>query len=138
MSNTSAIILFIMLGIIFWSGIRKFFHRQKLHKISASRPKLNRFDFIKKMELRGFEYDKIAATYDEISSRIQLDDFSIYPEDDLLKLYKIDDFYIDEMIELLCEKFELNFPSNEEYNQIFFDNDENFDSVFILKLLHLQ
>ena len=115
----------------------KYLRKQKLLKISASRPILNRFDFIDRMEFIGFEYDKVAATYDEINGWMQLDDFSIYPEDDLLKLYKIDDMDIHEMIERLCEKLEVNFPSTEQCEEAFQQNDENFDTVYILKLLHL-
>jgi len=137
MSNTLAIIIFIILFLIIWTGIMNYLRKQKLLKISASRPPLNKFDFIDLMELKCFEYDKIAATYDEISGWMQLDDFSIYPEDDLLKLYKIDDMDIHEMIERLCEKLEVNFPSTEQCEEAFQQNNENFDTVYILKLLHL-
>ena len=115
-----------------------YLRKQKLLKLAASRPLLNKFDFIDRMEFIGFEYDKIAATYDEISGLMQLDDFSIYPEDDLLNLYKIDDMDIHEMIEHLCEKLEVNFPSTEQCEEAFQSNGENFDTVYILKLLHLE
>lgn len=112
--------------------------KRKLLKISDNRPILNRFAFFERMESQGFEYHKIVATYDAVYDLLQLEDFSVYPEDDLLKLYKFDDMDIHEMIEELCEKLEVNFPSTEQCEEVFQSNGENFDSVYILKLLHLR
>jgi len=136
MINTIAVIACIVLFIVIWALIDAFFFRRKLLKISTSRPALNRFDFIDKMELEGFEYDKIVATYDAIKELLQLDEFHIYPTDNLLKLYKMDDLDIYEMIVQLCEQLEVNYPSQEQHDEVFQLNNENFDTIFILRLLH--
>ena len=81
--------------------------KNKLQKINNSRPKLTRSEYINRFVNSGFDKRHVEVVYDEIKSFIAMDDFSIYPEDDIHKVYRIEDLDDLELIDNVCEILEI-------------------------------
>ncbi len=81
--------------------------KNKLQKINNSRPKLTRSEYINRFVNSGFDKRHVEVVYDEIKSFIAMDDFSIHPEDDIHKIYRIEDLDDLELIDNVCEILEI-------------------------------
>ncbi|MBP6551616.1 MAG: hypothetical protein KA228_11115 [Flavobacterium sp.] len=81
--------------------------KNKLQKINNSRPKLTRSEYINRFVNSGFDKKHVEVVYDEIREFISMDDFSIYPEDDIHKVYRIEDLDDLELIDNVCEILEI-------------------------------
>ena len=81
--------------------------KNKLQKINNSRPKLTRTEYVNQLVNSGFDKKHVEVVYDEIREFISMDDFSIYPEDDIHKVYRIEDLDDLELIDNVCEILEI-------------------------------
>ncbi|WP_147278476.1 hypothetical protein [Marinirhabdus gelatinilytica] len=88
------------------------------------------------MEAQDFSYKITDEVYDAIQMRIKVENFDLYPEDDLLNLFKIDTLQAENLIDNLLDELDLVPPSEETYKQIFKENRSIVNSIYILKLLH--
>lgn len=75
-----------------------------MRKLNESRPNLTRTEYINRLVKNGFDKQHAEVVHDEIREFIQMDDFSIYPEDDIHKIYGIEDLDDIELIDTICEK----------------------------------
>ena len=107
MSKTIIIIGAIIFLILVFSYIQNKRNEKKLHKLNESRPNLTRTEYIKQFVKNGFEKQHVEIVHDEIREFIQMNDFSIYPEDDIHKIYGIEDLDDIELIDSICEKLNL-------------------------------
>ncbi len=82
-------------------------NEKRLRKLNESRPNLTRTDYINRLVKNGFDKQHAEVVHDEIRKFIQMDDFSIYPEDDIHKIYGIEDLDDIELIDTICEKLNL-------------------------------
>ena len=55
--------------------------------LDAPRPRLNRSEYIRQVEERGFKLKNIKAVYNILHDYIALEDFSMYPEDHIDRYY---------------------------------------------------
>ena len=81
--------------------------KNKLQKINNSRPKLTRSEYINRFVNSGFDKRHVEVVYDEIKSFIAMDDFSIHPEDDIHKIYRIEDLDDIALVDNVCEILEI-------------------------------
>lgn len=106
--NKILMIIGIIISMIFILGyiqIQKW--KNKLKKINNSRPKLSRSEYINLFVNSGFDKRHVEVVYDEIKSFIAMDDFSIYPEDDIHKIYRIEDLDDISLVDNVCEILEI-------------------------------
>ena len=61
-------------------------HEKRLRVLNESRPNLSRKEYINRLVTNGFEKQHAEVVHDEIQGFIQMDNFSIYPEDDILEI----------------------------------------------------
>ncbi|MEA1787595.1 hypothetical protein U1E44_15950 [Arenibacter sp. GZD96] len=93
--------------ILVFSYIQNKRNEKKLRKLNESRPNLTRTEYINRLVKNGFEKQHAEIVHDEIREFIQMDDFSIYPEDDIHKIYGIEDLDDINLIDSICEKLNL-------------------------------
>lgn len=107
MSKTIIIIGTIIFLILVFSYIQNKRNEKELRKLNESRPNLTRTEYINRLVKSGFEKQHAEIVHDEIREFIQMDDFSIYPEDDIHKIYGIEDLDDIELLDSICEKLNL-------------------------------
>ena len=81
--------------------------KNKLQKINNSRPKLTRTEYVNQLVNSGFDKKHVEVVYDEIREFISMDDFSIHPEDDIHKIYRIEDLDDIALVDNVCEILEI-------------------------------
>lgn len=87
--------------------------KESLTKLNASRPSLSREEFISSYHKKGISRKIISRTYDEIYNYLNIDGFEIYPEDDLIELYKIDLEDLEDSIVKLADELNLKLPDRD-------------------------
>ena len=107
MSKAIIIIAFLILLILAFSYIQHRRWEKQLQEINLSRPKLNRSEYIERMVEKGFDRKHAEVVYDEVKEFVALDNFSLYPEDDIHKLYGIEDLDEIDLIDRICERLDL-------------------------------
>jgi hypothetical protein len=107
-----------------------------LRRLKESRPKLPRKEYIQLLVAKGFEKQHVEVVHDEIRNFIQEDDLSIYPDDDLHKIYRIEDFDDIALIDGICEKLNLRTPTQKDLEELN-RNTIAFDANYILNLLKI-
>ena len=107
--------------------------KNKLQKINNSRPKLTRSEYINRFVNSGFDKRHVEVVYDEIKSFIAMDDFSIHPEDDIHKVYRIEDLDDIELIDNVCEILEIKKAEPKDCDELN-KKLKVFNAVYILTL----
>lgn len=118
----------LILAVIFYSLKKK-----RLYKLKQSRPNLSRQDYINHFVQEGFAEEHVVVVHDQIRAFIQMDEFSIYPEDDLHKIYGIVDLDDIELVDSICKKLNLRSAQDTEIEAL---NNEmaSFNARYILCL----
>ena len=93
-------------------------NEKKLQKLNESRPNLTRSEYINRLSKKGFDKIHVEVVYDKIQEFIQMDDFSIYPEDDLHKIYGIEDLDYIDIIDGICEKLNLRKAEQKDCDEL--------------------
>jgi hypothetical protein len=101
------VITLLILGIVLYSYAERDQWKNKMQEISKSRPYLSRAEYISILEKKGFNVRHIEVVYDRLYEFIALNDFSMYPEDDIHKLYGIHDLDDVELIDQICKRLNL-------------------------------
>tara|TARA_R110001632_G_scaffold227288_1_gene361716 strand:- start:2416 stop:2688 length:273 start_codon:yes stop_codon:yes gene_type:complete len=81
----------------------------------------------------GFEKQHAEVVHDEIREFIQMDDFSIYPEDDIHEIYRIEEIDDIELIDEICKKLNLRKVEQKDCDELN-KKTRNFNAEFILTL----
>lgn len=122
-----SVIVIYFIGHFLYDGHENSKWKKKLAGIALSRPYLSKADYVQIVKGRGYEINDIEACYDIIDSympRAQNFNFSIYPEDDIFRLYRVDDEDLADDIEKVFKiqawpsKIETD-ALNVKYNNIF-------------------
>ena len=114
--------------------------KRKLADIASSRPYLSKSEYIQIVNEKGYEVKDIEACYDIIDSympRFKNPDFSIYPEDDIFRLYRIDDDDLTDDIEDLFKKLGLSWLSNIEFNELNTKHNNIFNIYYLLDVIQV-
>ncbi len=107
MNKTIIIIGVIIFLFVIFGYIQNKRNEKKLRKLNESRPNITRTEYINRLVKNGFDKQHAEIVHDEIREFIQMDEFSIYPEDDIHKIYGIEDLDDIELIDTICEKLNL-------------------------------
>ena len=91
---------------------------KKLRKLNESRPNLTRTEYINQLVNSGFEQHHAEVVHDKIREFIQMDDFSIYPEDDIHKIYGIEDLDDVELIDGICDKLKIRKAEQKDFDEL--------------------
>lgn len=117
MNTTFFIVLWIFLTLVFLIfQIRKW--NKNYQKLDYNRPKLDREGYIEILLRKGFEQKHIEVVYDEIKAIIDLNGFSMYPEDDIHRLYRIEDLDDVVLIDRICNKLNIRNAKQEDFDII--------------------
>jgi len=90
----------------------------RLRKLNESRPDLSRTEYINRLVKNGFNKQHAEVVHDEIREYIQMDDFSIYPEDDIHKVYGVEALDDSELIDTICEKLNLRKAEQKDCDEL--------------------
>ena len=107
MSKTVFIIITVIFLVLIFSYVQNKRNEKKLRKLNTSRPNLTREEYIILLENKGFDKHHAEVVHDKIREFIKMDNFSIYPEDDLHKIYGVEDLDDVELIDGICEKLNI-------------------------------
>ena len=118
MSKTIIIIGAIIFLILVFTYIQNKRYEKKLRKLNESRPNLTRSEYINRLVKNGFEKKHAEIVYDKIREFIQMDGFSIYPEDDIHKIYRIEDLDDIELIDSICTKLNLRKAEQKDFDEL--------------------
>ncbi len=112
--------------------------KRGLQKLDFNRSRLERADYIELLLNKGFERKHIEVVHDEIKEFIDINDFSMYPEDDIHRLYNIIDLDDVELIDRICNKLDIRNAEQEDFD-LTGEKYKNTTAESILYLLaHLQ
>ncbi len=95
----------IILVVIFY--VQNKWDKERLCKLNESRPNLTRAEYIDLLVKEGFDKQHVEVVHDQIRKFIQMDEFSIYPEDDIHEIYGIKDLDDIELVDGICKKLNL-------------------------------
>ena len=118
MSKTIIIIGIIIFIFVIFGYVQNKRNEKRLRKLNESRPNLTRTEYINRLKKNGFEKQHVEIVYDQIREFIQMDDFSIYPEDDIHKIYGIEDLDDIELIDTICEKLNLRKAEQKDCDEL--------------------
>jgi len=118
MSKTIIIIGTIISLMVIFNYIRNERHEKKLLKLNGRRPNLTRAEYINQLVKKGFDKRHVEVVHDEIRNFFQMDDFSIYPEDDIHKIYATDGLDDVGLIDTICEKLNLRKVEQEDCDEL--------------------
>ena len=82
--------------------------KRKLRMLDAMRPRLIRSEYIKRVEERGFKRKNVKVVYNVINEYIALEDFSMYPEDNINNYYLKDISDLPLLLERICKKLKIS------------------------------
>ncbi|MEP3494069.1 MAG: hypothetical protein ABJN61_11700 [Flavobacteriaceae bacterium] len=89
-----------------------------LQQLSDSRPNLTRAEYVNRLVKKGFNKHQAEIVHDVIREFIQMDNFSIYPEDDIHKIYAVEDLDDVELIDVICKKLNLREVVQEDIDEL--------------------
>ena len=118
MSKTIIILGTIIFLMLIFSYVQNKRNEKKLRKLNESRPNLTRTKYINRLVKNGFDKRHVEIVHDKIREFIQMDDFSIYPEDDIHKIYGIEDLDDIELIDTICKKLNLRKAEQKDCDEL--------------------
>lgn len=108
--------------------------KSRLKTLFKNREKLSRTDFIRKMNFKGYNSSIVEITYDKISNFLPSSlDKNIYPEDDLLNDYYIDDEDLGDVMIEIFKECKIKFPEVEKQREFYIKNGEE---ITVEKMIH--
>lgn len=114
--------LMITLAILFLTGILGYLKKRKhiktLRELDQKRARLTRAEYVHLLLKKGFDKRHIEVVHDNIRQLIDLEDFSMHPEDDIHSLHAKDDFEAVEFIRGICNELHLGDVSQKDFNQL--------------------
>ena len=118
MTKTIIIIGIIIFLVLIFSYIQNKRWENELQKINENRPNLTRAEYIDRLVKSGFDKKHVEVVHDEIKDFISMDNFSMYPEDDIHKLYRIEDMDDVELIDGICKKLNIKMAEQKDLDLI--------------------
>ena len=118
MNKTIIIIGAIVIMILVFSYIQNKRNKKNLRELSESRPNLTRSDYINRLLVKGFDKLHVEVVHDQLREFIQMDEFSIYPEDDIHIIYGIVDLDDIELIDRICKKLNLRKAEQNDFEEV--------------------
>ena len=107
----------VLLSLLYWFAKSKA-HEQNLKKLHENRPTLSKTAYVEYFLKLGYKKERIDVLYQELNKFIKHPGFSIYPEDDLLKMYGLDGLDDVLLIKTICEKLSIQKPEQEDLDYL--------------------
>lgn len=76
--------------------------KKEILDLNKNRPELRRQDYVNQISQKGFTKKHVEVLYDEIQKIIGIENFTIYPEDDLYENYGLWDLEDVELFDNVC------------------------------------
>ena len=133
MNRTIIIIGTIIFLFVIFGYIQNKRYEKRLRKLNESRPNLTRTEYINRLVKNGFDKQNVEVVHDEIREFIQMEEFSIYPEDDIHKIYGIEDLDDIELMDTICKKLNLRIAEQKDCDELN-KKMEVFNAKYILTL----
>ena len=133
MNKAIIIIGTIIFLVVILSFVQKKLDKIRLRKLNESRTSFSRAEYINRLVKKGFDQQHVEVLYDQIREFIQMDEFSIYPEDDIRKIYGIEDLDDIELIDRVCKRLNLREAEQKDLDELN-KKMELFNAVYILTL----
>jgi len=96
------VIFVVLLGVFINNRDEK--KRKKVLDSNKNRPFLKKEDYIKQLIQKGFKKEHIEAFYNETKKTIGIENFTMYPEDDIYENYALWDLDDIDLIDNVCYK----------------------------------
>lgn len=134
MSKTLIIIIFIVSSIIIFGIIGERRRKARLITLANSRAFLSREDYVKHFTDKGYLKKHAEVLHDKLIEFIGLENYSVYPEDDLRKIYGFEDLDDVDFINQIISILNLRKLNDVDYNHA--ENKANlFNAEYILTLI---
>jgi hypothetical protein len=118
MNNIVILIAIIIVTTVIYYSIQKKKWKNKIERINSNRPKITREEYINRLEKKGFNKKHIEIVHDEIYKFIDLENFSMYPEDCIYSIYRIEDLDDVELIDQICRKSNIRKPEQKDFDNL--------------------
>lgn len=109
--------------------------RGKLERLNHSRPKLSEAEYVEKLVSKGYSRNEIEVTYYVIQHYIGNPDFSLYPDDDIYKTYKIDPEDYEDLIAEIFKMLKRPLPKQEQVDALSKKYQKDMKVDYVLELL---
>ncbi|QWX83609.1 hypothetical protein H0I23_14295 [Cellulophaga sp. HaHaR_3_176] len=109
--------VFFILLVLFISN-RNHTQIKKIQDKNKNRPKISKQKYIQRLVEKGFEEDHIEVFYNEIKRIIGIDNFPIYPEDDIYENYGLWDLDDIDLIDNICVKLKVRKAEQKDFNEL--------------------
>lgn len=109
--------------------------REKLERLNHSRPKLSEAEYVEKLVSKGYSRNEIEVTYYVIQHYIGNPDFSLYPDDDIYKTYKIDPEDYEDLITEIFNMLGRALPEQEQIDTLSIKYQKDMKVDYVLDLL---
>lgn len=104
--------------ILTYSYVQSRRNNKKLRKLIESRPKLTRMEYVNRFIQKGFDKHHAEVVHDTIKEFIQMEDVSIYPEDDIHLIYGVEELQDMELIDRVCDKLNLRKANQKDCDKL--------------------
>lgn len=104
--------------ILTYSYVQSRRNNKKLRKLIESRPKLTRMEYVNRFIQKGFDKHHAEVVHDTIKEFIQMEDVSIYPEDDIHLIYGVEELQDMELIDRVCDKLNLRKANQKDCDEL--------------------
>ena len=118
MNKTVIVIGLVIFLLIVYSFVQKRRTKKELRELLESRPKLRRMEYINRFVIKGFDKHHAEVVHDTIKEFIQMEDVSIYPDDDIHVIYGVEELQDMELIDRVCDKLNLRKANQKDCDEL--------------------
>jgi len=109
--------IFIVLLLIF-KGNRNNAEIKKVQDKNKNRPKISMQEYVQRLVEKGFEKRHIEVFYNETKRVIGIENFSMYPEDDIYENYGLWDLDDMDLIDNVCVKLGIRKAEQKDFDEL--------------------
>lgn len=114
---------FILIGILIilfliFIGNRHNAEIKKVQDKNKNRPKISKKEYVQRLVEKGFEEEHIEVFYNETKRIIGIENFSMYPEDDIYENYGLWDLDDIELIDNVCRELGIRKAEQKDFYEL--------------------
>ena len=123
---------------IFYTIVGNRDHKNKLKKLSESRPQISKEEYIEYYSQKGYRKEYIEEVYDHIENYISYEWFSMHPEDNLLEDYEIDHEDLEDILMEILKKNKLKLPEKDTIERLSEKYAKNHSAEHLLEVIGVE
>ena len=112
--------------------------KKGLDSLSSSRLTLSKADYVDRLACRGYEREEISVVYDVIYYYIGKSGFSMYPDDDIYKTYKIDPDDYEDLIKEIFNRLHRPLPTKGQVDDLNKKYQKDMQIEYVLEMLKID